>query len=303
MASPSNPVTGAPAAGSGAGEGQPSGQPTPAATGPTPAGSGQPSGGSPSPAVKEFKYTEDRSDWVPRHRLNEQSTKLTAAEQKAAQLEREIEIERNRIRALAGVNPKDPKAEEAAEVERVLGEILERRYPGIAVLQKLNPQQFAQILDQANSASSAATQYYDRQRDEMFGKVEGETAKSLGVEKLSERQAKQLRAAFGDAFRESYVKRERLAEQGRQNEIDENDFVGRYLRGDAALITEFVKDYLSDWVDSARRQVAQSTVRRQARPVPNGGRGETVVTKMPEVDYSDEKKFSEALLAARRSGA
>ena len=54
---------------------------------------------------KVFTYQEDRTDWTPRHRLNEESSKRQTAEQKLAAAQAELEAERKRTRALAGLYP------------------------------------------------------------------------------------------------------------------------------------------------------------------------------------------------------
>lgn len=275
--------------------------PNPAATGPTPAGQG--GGGGGAAAVKEFKYTEDRSDWLPRHRLSEETGKRTEAEKQRDQLKTALELAEKRTRALAGLDPKDPQAEERAEIKNVLTSLLKEILPGLEDISQLKPGELKQALGAASSGATAAQQYHARHRDDMYTRVESEAVKTLGVEKLSERQTRSIRNAFRDEFAEAYQKREALVEARRESEIDENDFVGRYLKGDPQLIVEFVKNYLGDWVDSARRQATANTVRRQGRPVPSGGRGETVITKaLPDADLSTDEGFKKAIVAARQAG-
>jgi len=297
MASPVS-VTGAPAAVTtdpGAGGGQPTGAPT------TPTGAVNPGPG--APEVKEYKFKEDRSDWIPPHRLSETSRKVQEATDRATQLERDLETERKRVRAAMGIDPQDPKAEEAAQVREALKGVLTDMGLDLDALKGLTKAQVQQLLTGSQQATSAANTLYDRHRDEMFDKVEGAILSKIGVEKLSERQTDAIRTAYARACGASYQLRERLVQQGRESEIDENDFIGRHLRSDPKLVTEFVAEFLGDWYEPARRNVTQSVVRRQSRPVPSGGRGEAVVTKMAEIDFSDDKKFSDALLSARRSGA
>jgi len=302
MAPPAG-VTGAPEATPGADGGQPTGAPT-TPTGAVNPGSGAPAGGTnTTPADKTFSFKEDRTDWIPPHRLSETSRKAQEAEQRAQQLQQQLETEQKRVRAAMGIDPKDPKAEEATQVREALKGVLTELGLDLDALKGLTKAQVQQLLAGSEQATSASNMLYERHRDEMFDKVEDGIQSKLGVEKLSDRQVNAIRTAYAQQCAASYQTRERLVAQGRENEIDENDFIGRHLKGDPALVKEFVEEFLNDWYEPARRNVSQSVVRRQSRPVPSGGRGETVVTKVPEIDFSDNKKFSDALLAARRSGA
>ncbi len=114
MALENNGGTPNPGSVSGAGDGIAGGQPN--------TGTGPISGGNPpaqgTQAARKFEYNEDRTDWTPRHRLNEESGKRTAAEQRVAALEAQLASEQKRTRALAGVEPTDPKAAEQQEVDR-----------------------------------------------------------------------------------------------------------------------------------------------------------------------------------------
>lgn len=305
MASPNTLGTGAPAAGTpepGAGGTPAAGAPnTP--TGAVNPGTGAPAAGSGAPAEKSYSFKEDRTDWIPPHRLSETARARQAAEQKAQELEQALEVERKRVRAALGVDPKDPKAEEATEMREALKGILTELGLDLDALKGLNKQQVQALLQGSEHATAAANTLYDRHRDEMFDKVEGEIRGKLRLDKLTPRQIEQVRSAYAQRCAESYQTRERLIQQGRENEIDDNDFIGRHLKSDPALVTEFVADFLGDWYEPARRTVSQGVVRRQGRPVPSGGRsGEPVVTKVPEIDFNDANAFGKALVEARKAG-
>ena len=302
MANEATGGTGAPAAEPGAGGGTPVQTPT-TSTGTTPAGSGVQGGGNTQSAggPRKFEYTEDRTDWVPRHRLGEESTKRTTAEQERDRFKADLEASNRRVQALAGVNPQDPKAAEEQEVVDTISRILEAKYPGMKILEKLTPEQFESVLQSAQGSATAADAYWDRHRDAQFDSLYGEAQKVLSVEKLSDKQQRQIRDAYAAEYRACMGERARLAQDGRQPEP--NDFVARHLRSDPSLAKEFVKEFLNEWFEPARRTVTQSTVRRQSRPVPNGGRGETVVTRLPEMDLSTEDGFKKAMAAARAANS
>ncbi len=303
MASPIAPnVTGAPAGTPepGAGGGAPSSTPAPTATGPTPAG-GAPTGGTPA---QQFSYKEDRSDWIPRHRLNDESGKRQTLEQQLTAVKADLEREQKRVRAALGVDPANPQAEEQAEVEEALTKILEKKYPGLAALQRLKPEQFDAIIQGAMAGQSAQDAAADTQRDAAFESCYSEAAKLLRKDGLSDRQKRSVREAFATEFRAAMQDRAAKRESGQG--IDNNDFVGRYLRNDKTLFSEFVKAYLDDWYEDARRNVTATTVRRNNRPVPSGGRGEAVVTAATKHDLTTNDGFKKALTEARaasQSGA
>ena len=255
-------------------------------------------------AAKKFEYTEDRSDWVPRHRLNDESGKRQTLEQQLTALKADLEKEQKRVRAALGVDPANPQAEEQAEVEEALVKILERKYPGLAALQRLKPEQFDAIIQGAMAGQSAQDSAADAQRDAAFESCYTEAAKVLRKDTLSDRQKRGVREAFATEFRSAMQERNAKREQGIQP--DANDFVSRYLRNDRTLFTEFVKEYLSDWYEDAKRNVTATTVRRNARPVPNGGRSETVVTGGVQHDLTTNDGFKKAIVEARaasQSGA
>src|SRR5687767_7720335 len=57
----------------------------------------------PTPAEKTFSFKEDRSDWIPRTRLNEESGKRTKLEQQVTALNERLEMEQRRVRAAMGL--------------------------------------------------------------------------------------------------------------------------------------------------------------------------------------------------------
>jgi hypothetical protein len=106
------------------------------------------------PPAKKFEYTEDRTDWVPRHRLGEVSTR-------AQRLEAELALERRRIQALTGVTPADPQAGERAELAKALGEI----HPALGKIMSLDEAKLTQLLgfiDHIPAVTATIDQYWNR---------------------------------------------------------------------------------------------------------------------------------------------
>jgi hypothetical protein len=119
-------------------------------------------------AEKTYNYKEDRSDWIPRHRLNETSGKLTAAEKERETLKAELESERKRVQALAGVTPKDPKEQQTTEIK----EALYSMFPQLKTLENLTSDQLEQVFEAANAARSTAAAAWQRHATGMLSDLE-----------------------------------------------------------------------------------------------------------------------------------
>jgi hypothetical protein len=281
-----------PADGAGAGGGNPNPNPNDASGGgkqPVGDGSGE----------KSFSYKEDRSDWIPRHRLTETSGKVTAAERRAQELETALEQERQRVRALSGVEPKDPKDAEAEELREALYKLV----PALKNLEGLTPDQLEEIREAASAARETSVSTWERHAETMVGDLEAELAEKLGVDKLTPTQSRRIRNAYREEAQEAYHARTVAAQRGERQTLktlaSDTDFLARHERGDKALLKEFSKAFLDDWYEPARRS-ATAAIERRNRPVPRGERTRTPVTsKMPEVDLSNDDAFRKAMRDAR----
>lgn len=272
----------------------------------TPSGGGQqPVAGAPpaAPAEKVFTYKEDRTDWMPRHRYNEASTKLTAAEQRVAAAEaRAVENER-KLHAALGITPQDPKAKEQADIRAALEEM----YPHLKQGSNLSAEEIQDLRDAAAAAKSTAQATWARHATTMLTDLESEISDSLGVDKLSATQQKNLRRAYREEVNEALAARDVAMRRGERDSLDstpaDNDALARHERGDKSLLKEFAKAFLADWYEPARRQVTAQAARRQMRPVPKGERTRTALaTGAPQIDYNDSNAFKKALLEARSGG-
>lgn len=292
---------GAPGADSGTGGGQPQAQPQPQPGGGQAPVAGAPAGGQ---APRTFTFNEDRSDWIPRHRLNETSGKLTAAEQRAQAAEAALEQERNRVRALAGVNPQDPKEKETAEIR----DALYTMFPQLQALEGLTQEQLGQVFEAAQAARQQAATGWERHALGMFDSIHTEAAKVLGAEKLTPSQQKRINSAYREEAASCVQERQAAMQRGERQTLEtiatDNDFVARHERGDKALVSEFVKAYLNDWLEPARRSV-QAAAQRQSfgRPVPRGERTRQLPAEgARSVNLNNKDEFKKALLEARGQG-
>ena len=262
-------------------------------------GKGTPNPNPAPPAEKTYSFKEDRSDWTPRSRLNEESGKRTQAEQRALAAEQRAELQEKRLRIAMGLEVPNKEDAEANEVREALYKV----NPKLRILDKLDEETIERILNSADSAESATRAQWERHKTGMLSDLTEEASGQLGVDKLSEPQTKRLHRAFREEAREQAQARA-IAAQRQDSSYDfANDFVARYERGDKSLLKEFAKSFIEEWGIPVRRQANASALSRQSRPVPNGGRSRTPLTQgPPKIDYNDDKAFGAAMLSGRTGG-
>jgi hypothetical protein len=240
---------------------------TPPAGGTTtpPAGTQQPPGG------QQFTYPEDRSGWVKPdvHKKAESLVNRTAAE--LTKLKADLAERDRKIAALAGVTV--PSADET-EAEKVAAAFYS--LPQFAHLKGLTPEFLASVkalVDQGSTFAEARDHLYNQQADRFLASLETTFAEEIGAQSLTPGQARKLRAAFGASMPDQREDPEGFAK-----------FRQRYDAGDESLISEFIKEYVSDMLEPARRQATVPIAQR--RPVPRGGPSTSVVTTKQKPDYS-----------------
>ena len=250
-------------------------------------------------AAKTFSYNEDRSQWIPRQRLNESTAKyeqrIAAYEDRLAKIEQQQEG----VKKAFGVNTPSKKEQEVAELKEAIYEVL----PHLRGLENLTAEQLEQVLSAAESANDTTRTHWERQAETMISSVEDEIVGELGVEKLTPRQQRQIRTAYREEAQAAYLEREDAVRKGERQSTKttrtDNDFLARHERGDKRLIAEFTRALLDDWFVPAKRSVS-SALERRNRPVPSGGRSRIpVTTKMPDMDLSTDEGFKKALAEAR----
>lgn len=253
-------------------------------------------------ADKGFTFKEDRTDWLPRNRFNEVNGKFTEAEKRAIKAEADLATERGRTRALAGLAPDDPKAADIAEIR----ESILSMFPELGALKGLTKEQLQEVLEAAQTARSSSQASWQRHANTMLTDLDGETATGLGVDKLTPTQQAGVRRAYREEAAAAVQVRSAALKRGERDTLEtiatDNDFVARHERGDKALISEFVKAFLGDWYEPARRSVTASQARRMQRPLPRGERTRLpITTGTAKINYNDKTEFGKALLAARAS--
>jgi len=258
---------------------------------------GQPQAG----AEKTYSFKENRADWIPPHRLSEVTTRTRTIEQERDALKQQLEQATARVQALAGVNPKNPQEAEAEELRG----IIQKLFPKLNILDQLDEDKLAEILESASVARQSSNSTWERHAHGMLTKLDSEAAKVLGVAKLDEKQQKRLRRAFAEEGREAEITRQRQVQQGQRDSTDtqqgDNDFVARFERGDETLVSEFAADFLNGFIEPVRKSVTAQVTR--FRPVPRGDRNRApVVQGTQQQDLNTRDGFQKALLAARGQG-
>ncbi len=260
-----------------------------------------PPGGGQTPvagADKPYSFKEDRSDWVPRQRLNESTEKY---DKRIKALEAQLgdqQSQQERIKKAFGVETPSTEEAEAEAVREQLYKIL----PGLKNLDRFSPEQLDKILAAADTAQAAGGAHWKRHANSMFESLSTETASRIGAGELTPRQFEKIKEAYIAEARLAYEARKAADEAGDTSYDADNDFLGRHERGDKTLVKDFVKEFLGDWYEPARRSAVATQNRRQ-RPVPSGDRTRTTaVTKVPEVDFNNDDAFKKAMLEARNGG-
>ncbi len=264
--------------------GAPSASPSPS---PSPGSSASPGAPSPSPSAPSgFTYQEDRSRWIPPDRLTAAERATNLAAQRASQLEAELQAERRRVHALAGVTPQDPNAAELDKVRAGFAEL----YPNLHRMASIDPDRLERLLSAGESAEHVTRVQWDRHRDTYLGDIKSQVAQALGVDTLSPSQARKLVSAFKDAVPDPMQ-----APADRPTNPEYHRFVQRYESGDPTLAAEFVREFVGDFITPAQR----AGLVRPRMAVPSGGASRPVATNPQQrPDYSKMQSVTEMLEAA-----
>ena len=208
--------------------------------------------------------------------LQGERTKRQTLETQIKQAQADLEREQKRVRALSGLENKSP--EEADE--EAIRIALEKRFPA---LKKLTPDAVDRLLGFAERADgleeSNLRQWINHATKMLDGVIDG-VSKEVGGD-LTDRQKSRLQMAY-------------------LHEAQSNpEFLARHEAGDPKLVAEFVKDFIADWFEPARRKVTQLEQQRQRR-VP-GARDRSVPgAGGKKVNLSDDKEFGDAVIASYR---
>lgn len=188
----------------------------------------------------------------------------------------ELELERKRVQALSGVNPKSPEEETDALVRQRMKTL----YPWIEDLTAEDIKAIRESRGQMDEIRNATTNTWRAHGQKMLDQVTDGVGKALGG-KLSDRQAARISQAY--------------VEEARNNP----EFLKRHEAGDPRLVAEFVKDWLDDFVEPGKRQALQSEALRRPR-VPGGKDRSLVGADNKPIDVKDDKAVGDLLVKGFR---
>jgi hypothetical protein len=225
-----------------------------------------------------FTYKEDRSDWMPRHRFNEVSTKNKDYETQISDLTRKLTI------ALGG-EVKSPDEAKAAQIKDAFFKL-----PGMGALRKLSElseEQLDSLLSVPQHVSQnqeAEFRQWQRHGNQQIETVSDKVAEAIGTDTLDNDQKTDLRNTFSSWLktRSSNELQQAIDRYGEEAVARDqrrfSDTIRRYEDGDPKLLDEFVTRYTKNWVEPARRSATARTSTR-TRPVPDSS-GRTPVTSI-----------------------
>jgi hypothetical protein len=251
----------------------------------TPGAAGTPPPASPDAsrtgaAPTGFSYQEDRSRWIPPHRLSEETTRRQALEAQIAERDRKIQ-------ALAGVTPPNSEEEKKAAISKAFFEM----FPHLSE-EKMRKRDIA-----VSRQEQAEQREWQRHADRQMAVAHTQVAEALGAESLSDDQKSDLQDSFANWLKTTCAKELQLTNG------TESATLTKYEKGDASVVGDFVKRYTANWVEPARRRVTAQNINR-SRAVPDStGRSQVTSIKKPaEFKTLDDRLDYAAGLFKERGG-
>lgn len=253
---------------------------TPPAVAPVAAPTGTP------PAPTGFTYKEDRSSWVPSHRISEESQRRQRAES-------DLATTRAQLQAITGATPKTDDVKRVEEIKEQFFQL----FPNAKDFLSMSKEEMAALLQaprQASQATEFVTQGWARHGKQMLSSVVDRANDAIGGE-MSERAATRVKHAFIQMIDEQ---NELGREQGRPTPL-----MQKYLDGDQTLVEDFIKEWSEDFLTPARRQATASQVARVQRVPQSGTRTPVTSIQRPtEFKNLDERLDYAAQLFKERGG-
>lgn len=209
--------------------------------------------------------------------LKSEREKRQAHEAQVATFKQQLEDAQRRIQALAGVTPQGPQeAEEQAVRDR-----FKALFPHLADLSAEDVKALREMKSMGSTIQNAEKRHWDGLAKKAFTSVEKRVSEEIGGD-LTPRQSRSLRATFVAAAE------------------SDPEFLKRYESGDDALTDEFVKEWLEDWFEPARRKVEKQTVESQRR-VPFGKDRSIPGEQAKTIDVNDPKAVEDLLVSGFRT--
>jgi hypothetical protein len=265
----------------GTGGGTGTGTGAPNSDGAKPGADGQPAGGTGvvTPDAGGTKQPAAKFEDDPRFKgvLGDLAKERKARQQYERDLATEranLESERRRVQALAGVNPKSDQ-EVADEQVR---ERFKQLYPKLGGLDDAKIDKLLSLAENADRLEEVTNHHWQAHGRKMLDAVTAGMQKALGGE-LSDRQRGRLEKAYFNEARSN------------------PEFLQRHEAGDQKLIEEFVKEFVEDFVEPGRRKALADEQNRMRR-VPSSRDRSVVGAGGKKLDLSKDEDFAEAAAAS-----
>jgi hypothetical protein len=204
-------------------------------------------------AKPQFTYAEDRSAWVPSHRIRQES-------ERAAKLERDLEFERQRVAALSGVKHTPAPNPEADAIRNQLFQVAPELKELFEFKEMLGELKGLNLKETIAELRASHNQSWTQRGNQTLTALENGVREAYGVagKDLSPKALQRIQRAFVSELQEDDAMRE------------------RYEAGDASVVTDFVKDFTGVVLDPYRRSTASAPAagREAARRLPRGGGGQ-----------------------------
>ena len=223
--------------------------------------------GTPDPAIKAWET--EKAGYL--RDLQAERKKRQEFEGRFTATQAELDQERRRVQALAGVNPQSATEQEDEAIRARLEQL------GIPRFSKEDMEAFRAMQAQASQMAETNSMVWADKARTTVQAVESSVAKELGGTALSASQSKAVRAAFIQAAEES------------------PEFLKRYEQGDKTLVEEFAKRWVEDWIEPARRHATQQSVER-FRPVPGAKDRSIPGAPGTKIDVTDPKAVENLLV-------
>lgn len=219
-----------------------------------------------------FSYKEDRSTWVPPHRIREQTATLRKLESDLAQ-------ERQRVAALSGVTP--PPTGQAAEAAAIREQLL-AVMPELKEMFDRKDKLFKAADFDFDSLRSNQDRTWEQRGTQALGLLTDQITEAYGGQALSPKAVQHFQGMFISALARDAEMRQ------------------RYEFGNPAdVVAEFVKDITEGVIAPIKRSAAAASGTdprlAAAARLPRGGRGGPITASQPRtVKPADGDAFHKA---------
>jgi hypothetical protein len=235
--------------------------------------------------ARQFTYTEDRTDWIPRHRFNEVNQRA----QRTGTLEQQLQQAQARIQALAGVTPTTPQDAEAEQVRSAFRQM----FPDLGKLKGEHIDRLIKLAENGDQIEQTTNHYWQSVSTHMVTEANTQIAEALGVEKLTDTQAKRVGREYAAWLAEDF---QAARAEGRA------PLLARHEARDPKLVEEFVKQFSDDFIAPAARRANVSEVNRVSRKVPSGRASQNApINSKPKIDFKNEQAVEDAAVEAFRA--